>query len=155
MINIKLSFLLVALLIRVAVIGFVLSVGISHIVIGHNIAEDDYDAKAKDKLYYSDNSNSQIHPVFTSIIHFLIAVIYGIAQIKQLVRFSESKKKKGSEQTNTIQSPTSKGMCLNITKWMQWIRSYIASLGVWTHVLTQLLEVTIQLLSLIQYSEGM
>ena len=68
----KLLFLLVALLIRVAVIGFVLSVGISHIVIGHNIAEDDYDAKAKDKLYYSENSNSQVHPVFTSIIHFLI-----------------------------------------------------------------------------------
>jgi len=154
MINLRLSFLLVALLIRVAVIGFVLSVGISHIMIGHNIAEDDYDAKAKDKLYYSENSNSQIHPVFTSIIHFLIAVIYGIAQIKQLVRCPESKKK-GTEQTNANESPTSKGTCLNITKWMQWIRSYVASLGVWTHVLTQLFEVTVQLLSLIQYSEGM
>ena len=150
----KLLFLLVALLIRVAVIGFVLSVGISHIVIGHNIAEDDYDAKAKDRLYYSENNNSEIHPVFTSIIHFVIAGIYGIAQIKQLVRCSESKKK-CSEQTNRNQSPTTKGTCLNITKWMQWIRSYVASLGVWTHVLTQLFEVTVQLLSLIQYSEGM
>ena len=150
----KLLFLLVALLIRVAVIGFVLSVGISHIVIGHNIAEDDYDAKAKDKLFYSENSNSQVHPVFTSIIHFLIAVIYGIAQIKQLVRCPESEKK-GSEKTNANQSTTSKGTCLHIRKWMQWIRSYVASLGVWTHVLTQLFEVTVQLLSLIQYSEGM
>ena len=152
MINMKVLFLLVALLIRVAVIGFVLSVGISHIVIGHNIAEDDYDAKAKDKLYYSENSNSQVHPVFTSIIHFLIAVIYCVAQIKQLVRCPESKKK-GTEQTNPTSN--SKGTYLNITKWIQWIRSHIASLGVWTHVLTQLFEVTVQLLSLIQYSEGM
>ena len=141
--------------IRLSVVLFVTAMGISHSLVGKNVAKEDYESQAKEKLYYGDNNASQIHPVVTAVAAFIVSSLYCIAQLKQFGLYLKRHKSK-SEDSKSSQSAVRnhKHICPTVGKYVEQLYTYIRSFGIWIHVYIQTVEVIVQLLSLVQYTEG-
>ena len=152
-------------IIRSTTIAYSLFIGIRHLqATGTEIDATALDALAVNALFNitaNPNAYNAFNPTVTAVVHLLVSVVYTIYQINSFYTLckrtqTDSTAASTNPETSENQSRACIPECLSVG--ISKLRAAITQLktrwSAWIHVATQLLEFSIQCLSLVEYSRG-